>query len=467
MSDHPRRNPVFRSMPENAPPAFHLLAKPTGAVCNLDCKYCFFLSKEMLYPGSQFRMADELLETYLRQLLEAHQTPDVTVAWQGGEPTLMGLDFFQNSVELVEKHKKPDQRIQHTIQTNGTKIDDEWAAFFKDNNFLVGLSIDGPQPLHDAYRVNKGGSGTYEQVLRGWQILKKHKVDTNILCTVHAANGDHPLEVYHFFRDELKVQFMQFIPIVERATSETLAMANQGWSKRPGGERPLYQQIGELVTERSVKPDQYGRFLIAIFDEWVKRDVGKVFVQSFDAALANWIGQPSLCIFSKTCGNSLALEHNGDLYSCDHFVEPAFLLGNIQDTHMIEMIASEQQRKFGQDKWDSLPKYCRDCEVLFACYGECPRNRFIHTPDGEPGLNYLCASYKQFFNHIDRPMQMMANLLRRGRYADEIMDILAMEEMQRFKQILQQARPDDPCPCGSGKKVQNCHGQKLSLQKSR
>jgi uncharacterized protein len=467
MNDYPKQNSVFRSMPKNAPPAFHLLAKPTGAVCNLDCKYCFFLSKEMLYPGSRFRMADELLETYLRQLLEAHQTPEVTVAWQGGEPTLMGLDFFQRSIELADKYKRPGQKVQNTIQTNGTKIDDEWATFFKEHNFLVGLSMDGPQPLHDAYRVNKGGSGTFEQVLRGWEFLQKHAVDTNILCTVHAANADHPLEIYHFFRDELKAQFMQFIPIVERATMETLSLANEGWSERPGGGRPLYQQVGELVTERSVKPEQYGRFLVTIFDEWVRRDVGKVFVQSFDAALANWIGQPSLCIFSKTCGNALALEHNGDLYSCDHFVEPAFLLGNIQETHLIELVASEQQRKFGQDKWDSLPKYCRECEVLFACYGECPRNRFIHTPDGEPGLNYLCAGYKLFFNHIDRPMRMMVDLLRRGRYADEIMDILAMEEMQRFKQALQQARPDDPCPCGSGKKFRNCHGRKGRPHRSR
>jgi uncharacterized protein len=448
--------------PENAPPAFHLLTKPTGAVCNLDCKYCFFLSKEMLYPGSRFRMADELLETYIRQLLEAQQIPEVTIAWQGGEPTLMGIDFFKRSIELVMKYKKSGQTIQHTIQTNGTKIDDELAAFFKQNNFLVGLSVDGPQPLHDTYRVNKGGSGSFEQVLRGYQNLQKHNVDVNILCTVHAANADQPLEVYHFFRDELKAQYMQFIPIVERATAETLSLANQGWSQRSGGERPLYKQVGELVTERSVKPEQYGRFLIAIFDEWVRRDVGKVFVQSFDAALANWIGQPSLCIFQPTCGNALALEHNGDLYSCDHFVEPAFLLGNIQDTHLIELVASDQQRQFGKNKYDSLPQYCRQCEVLFACYGECPRNRFIHTPDGEPGLNYLCAGYKLFFNHIDRPMRMMAELLRRGRYADEVMNILAMEDMQKIKQAMDRAEPDDPCPCGSGKKFRQCHGRRVT-----
>ena len=428
-------NPAFPlKIPPHSPLAFHLLAKPTGAVCNLDCKYCFFLSKEMLYPGSRFRMADELLETYIRQLLEAQQVPEVTIAWQGGEPTLMGLDFFKRSIELVEKYKKPGQTVLHTIQTNGTKIDDELAAFFKQHSFLVGLSVDGPQPLHDTYRVNKGGSGTFEQVMRGWHFLLKHGVDVNILCTVHSANADHPLDVYHFFRDELKAQYMQFIPIVERATVETLPMANQGWSERPGGDRPLYTQIGELVTERSVSPEQYGHFHIAIFDEWVRRDVGKVFVQSFDAALANWVGQPSLCIFQPTCGNALALEHNGDLYSCDHFVEPAFLLGNIQETHLIELVSSDQQRKFGQDKFDSLPQYCRQCEVLFACYGECPRNRFIHTPDGEPGLNYLCAGYKLFFNHINRPMRLMAELLRRGRYADEVMNLLAMEEMQKIKQ---------------------------------
>jgi uncharacterized protein len=454
----PNESPVPTTSPQT-PLAFHLLAKPTGAVCNLDCKYCFFLSKEMLYPGSRFRMADELLETYIRQLLEAQQVPEVTIAWQGGEPTLMGLDFFKRSIELVEKYKKPGQNISHTIQTNGTKIDDDLAAFFKQHNFLVGLSVDGPKALHDTYRVNKGGSGSFDQVMVGWEQLMEYGVDVNILCTVHAANADHPLEIYHYFRDELKAQYMQFIPIVERATEETLPLANQGWSARPGGERPLYSQIGELVTERSVKPEQYGRFLIAIFDEWVRRDVGKVFVQSFDAALANWIGQPSLCIFQPTCGNALALEHNGDMYSCDHFVEPAFLLGNIQETHMIELVASDQQHKFGQDKFDTLPQYCRECEVLFACYGECPRNRFIKTPDGEPGLNYLCAGYKLFFNHINRPMRIMVDLLRRGRFADEVMNILAMEEMQKIKQAMAVAEPNDPCPCGSGKIFRRCHGR--------
>ena len=345
----------------------------------------------------------------------------------------MGLDFFQRSVEYTEKYKKPGQRVQYTIQTNGTRIDDEWAKFFKQHNFLVGLSLDGPKDLHDVYRVNRGGQGSFNQVMKGWELLKQYGVEVNILCTVNAANGDHPLEVYRFFRDELKAEFMQFIPIVERATIETLALANQGWSEHPGTGRPLYTQDGGLVTERSVRPEQFGAFLIAIFDEWIKGDVGRIFVQSFDAALASWLGQPSICIFSPACGESLVLEHNGDLYSCDHFVEPRFLLGNIKQTHLVDLVCSIQQRKFGRDKFDTLQEYCRQCEFLLACYGECPRNRFIQAPNGEPNLNYLCAGYKEFFKHIEHPMGVMAQLLRDGRYADEVMDILAQKELRRLQ----------------------------------
>lgn len=440
--------------PPQAPPAFHLLAKPTGAICNLDCKYCFFLSKEMLYPGSRFHMADELLETYIRQLIEAHgRAPEVNIAWQGGEPTLMGLDFFKRAVELAEKYKKPGQQILYTMQTNGTKLDDAWCAFFKEKNFLIGLSVDGPRAIHDTYRVNKGGAGSFDQVMRGWEYLCQHGVDFNILCTVHAANQDQPLEVYRFFRDALGAQYIQFIPIVERATAQFLPLANVGWSERPGGERPLYTQSGSLVTERSVDGAQYGRFLCAIFDEWVRRDVGQVFVQLFDTALGAHVGQYSLCIFAPTCGNALALEHNGDLYSCDHYVEPDYLLGNIQETHMIELVASDKQRQFGRDKQETLPLYCRECEVRFACNGGCPRNRFIQTPDGEEGLNYLCAGYKLFFNHTHRPMQMMAELLWQGRYADEIMQLYAPETVTAVGR-------NEPCPCGSGKKYKHCHGKK-------
>ncbi|MCB0201237.1 MAG: anaerobic sulfatase maturase, partial [Anaerolineae bacterium] len=322
------------TLPRNAPPAFHLLAKPTGAVCNLDCSYCFFLSKEMLYPGSRFRMADDLLELYIKQLLEAHQTPEVMVAWQGGEPTLMGLDFFRRSVELVEKYRKPEQRVQHTIQTNGTQIDDAWAAFFKQHGFLVGISVDGPRAIHDAYRVNKGGSGTFDQVMLGLDALKRHNVDFNILCTLHAANADHPVEVYRFFRDDLGAQFIQFIPIIERVEPEQIEAALATGATLQAGQpvpiapapwsswhdRPLYTQSGTMVTDRSIRPEQYGHFLNAVFDEWVRRDVGTVYVQLFDVTLGAYVGQYSLCIHSPTCGLALALEHNGDLYSCDHFV---------------------------------------------------------------------------------------------------------------------------------------------------
>jgi uncharacterized protein len=382
----------------------------------------------MLYPRSRFRMTDELLKIYIRQLLEAQQTPEVNINWQGGEPTLMGLEFFQHSVDLVENYKHPYQQVQYTIQTNGTKIDPDWAAFFKQHNFLVGLSMDGPREMHNAYRVNKVGKGSFDQTMKTWGLLMQHGVDVNIVCTVNAANAHHPLEVYHFFRDKLRAHYLQFIPIVERSTADTLALVNNGWSEHSSAGRPLYVQVGEHVTERSVKPEQFGRFLIAIFDEWIRSDVGKVFVQTFDMALANWLSQPSLCLYSPTCGESLVLEHNGDLYSCDHFVEPGYLLGNIKTTHLIDLILSGQQRKFGQDKYDSLPQYCRQCEVLFACYGECPRNRFIHTPDGEPNLNYLCPGYKLFYNHIDHPMRIMARLLRDGHYADEVIRILVMEE---------------------------------------
>jgi uncharacterized protein len=259
--------------------------------------------------------------------------------------------------------------------------------------------------------------------MRAWDRLHRHGVEVNILCTIHSANADHPLEVYRFFRDELQAGYMQFIPIVERTTQELLLLANLGWGERRGADRPLYTQRGALVTERSVRAEQFGRFLIAIFDEWVRRDVGKVFVQTFDVALGSWLGQHNLCIFSPTCGGALALERNGDLYSCDHYVEPDYLLGNIRQTSIADLVTSKKQRAFGQHKLNSLPKYCRECEVRFACHGECPRNRFIMTPDGEPGLNYLCAGYKLFFNHIDPAMKTMASLLRQGRFADEIMQM--------------------------------------------
>ena len=385
---------------------FHLLAKPTGPICNLDCEHCFFLSKEALYPGDRFRMSDDLLVTYLSQLFDAQPDGEVNVAWQGGEPTLMGIDFFRHAVAVAERCRRPAQHVQHTIQTNGTLLTDEWCELLAEHDFLVGISIDGPSELHDRYRVDKRGQATSAKVLRGLELLRAHRVDVNVLCTVNAANQYHPLDVYRYFRDVLGIEHIQFIPIVERDNDTGF-------------------QEGDVVTDRSVDPTAWGEFLATIFDEWVGRDVGKVFVQMFDSALASWLDLPSsMCLFRETCGDALALEHNGDLYSCDHFVEPAHLLGNIATTTMVELVASPKQRAFGRAKADPLPAYCRRCEVRFACNGECPKNRFTLSPDGEPGLNYLCAGYRHYFNHIDGPMRTMANLLRAGRYADEVMEVL-------------------------------------------
>lgn len=422
-------------MPER-PVAFHVMSKPAGSACNLHCDYCFFLKKEKLYPGSNFRMSDEVHEAYIRQLFEAHQVPQVTVAWQGGEPTLMGLDFFRRSVELQKHYAKAGTQVENTFQTNGILLDDDWCRFFHENNFLVGLSMDGPEELHDFYRKDTGGHGTFHRVMKSARLLQKNKVEFNILCTVNSKNGSHPLDVYRFFRDELKGQYIQFIPIVERDNESGF-------------------QEGNRVTDRSVSPDQWGNFLIKIFDEWVKRDVGQTFIINFDGALAGWLGRAgTVCIFGPTCGQGVALEHNGDLYSCDHFVEPDYFLGNILKTTVIELISSEKQRKFGQDKRDSLPQFCRKCDFLFVCNGECPKNRFIETPDGESGLNYLCEGFKAFFKHSDRAMKIMAGLLRRGRLAEEVMTL-----MEREENIAMKPGRNEQCFCRSGLKFKKCHGK--------
>jgi uncharacterized protein len=423
------------------PPAFHVMLKPRGAICNLDCSYCYFLSKERLYPGSRFRMADDLLEAYTRQYIDAQQVPEVTFAWQGGEPTLMGLEFFQQAVALQQQYRKPGMRIYNAFQTNGTLLDDAWCRFFREHDFLIGLSIDGPERLHNRYRVDKGGKGTFHKVMAALDRLKQHRVEFNVLTTVHAGNVQHPLEVYRFLRDEAGARFLQFIPIVERDNATGF-------------------QEGEQVTDRSLTGEQYGAFLCAIFDEWVRRDVGQVFVQIFDVALAAWSGQrPGLCVFEETCGHALALEHNGDLFSCDHFVEPKYRLGNIQEIPLIELVGSAQQQRFGLDKRDTLPRYCRECAVRFVCNGGCPKDRILTTPDGEPGLNYLCAGFKRFFTHIDRPMRFMAGELAAQRPPANIMRFLAEEEAVRQRQFAT-AQRNDPCPCGSGRKFKQCHGRK-------
>jgi uncharacterized protein len=388
-----------------APPAFQVMLKPRGAICNLDCQYCYYLGKERLYPGSDSRMDDDLLEEFTRQYIEAQRVPEATFSWQGGEPTLMGLDFFERAVALQHKYRKPGMRIHNALQTNAVLLDDAWCRFFKERGFLVGVSLDGPPDCHDAYRVDKGGRPTFRQVMAGLALLKKHQVEFNILTTVHAGNAGQPLEVYRFLRDQVGAQFIQLIPIVE-------------WDHR--------FPKNSHVTERSVSGRQYGDFLIAVFDEWVRRDVGRIYVQIFDVALGAWLGRPSsLCTMSVTCGQAVVMEHNGDLYACDHFVEPGHRLGNIRETPLVELVNSRQQRRFGLAKRDTLPRACRMCEVGFACNGECPRNRLWRSGTVKPGLNILCEGYKAFFTHIDPAMRFMAAAIRAGRPPSEIMAHLA------------------------------------------
>lgn len=386
---------------------FHVMAKPIGPICNLDCKYCFYLEKENLYPEKvlehsvkqNFKMPFNVLESFIRQKIESQSSDVISFAWQGGEPTLLGVDYFKKVVELQKKYAN-GKRIENGFQTNGVLLDDEWCTFFKENNFLIGLSIDGPKDLHDHYRVYKGGQPSFDKVMRGIDLLKKHNVEFNTLTVVHKENSYYPLEVYNLLK-EAGSGFMQFIPIVERTTDsdkENLKLVS-----------PEYNGNAQ-VTDWSVEPMQFGKFLCEIFDEWVKKDVGKYFIQIFDVSLESWLGmQQSLCVFNETCGKALAIEHNGDLYSCDHYVYSENKLGNIIEDPILSLVNSDQQIKFGNDKRDKLPQYCLSCEVRFACNGECPKHRFTKTPDGEDGLNYLCAGYKMFFNHIDPYMKFMAS----------------------------------------------------------
>ncbi len=414
------------------PRAFHIMTKPIGPLCNLDCKYCFYLEKEQLYSSNEnFRMSDQVLESYVRQYIEEQSTPEINFAWQGGEPTLMGIPFFRKAVEFQKKYAD-GKRISNAIQTNGTLLDDEWSSFLKENQFLVGISIDGPQELHDCYRVDKQQRPTFDWVMRGISFLKKHGAEFNTLTVVNRANSKHPLKVYRFLK-EIGSGFIQFIPLVERqANIETKNLGLDFAAPPSVGEEERLSP----VTSWSVIAPQYGKFLIEIFDEWVQTDVGKIFVQLFDVALGNWMGLGSaLCVFSEKCGTALAMEHNGDVYSCDHYVYPQYKLGNLLHHSLGEMVGSDQQRKFGSDKSDLLPKYCRQCEVRFACHGECPKHRFIKTPDGESGLNYLCAAYKMFFKHIDPYMQTMGQLLQRGQPAAAIMSRMKEQKKSISKPV--------------------------------
>lgn len=392
---------------------FHIMAKPAGPICNLDCRYCFYLEKENLYGKKRdWAMPDAVLESYISQFIAANDGPALSFAWQGGEPTLLGVDFFRKVIAIQEKHAN-GKTIENAFQTNGVLLDDRWGEFLAEHHFLVGISIDGPAELHDFYRVDKGGAPTFDRVMKGLAFLKKHQVEFNALTVVNRRNSQQPLRVYRFLKG-IGCHFMQFIPIVERVASvanpDGLVLISPG------------DPSAAEVSEWSVEPLTYGEFLSSIFDEWMRKDVGNYYVQLFDVTLESWLGlEPSLCVFRSTCGSAMALEHNGDLYSCDHYVYPKNKLGNILEQPLPALANSPQQRAFGLDKRESLPRYCRTCDVRFACNGECPKHRFVRTPDGEAGLNYLCTGYKRFFKHVDPYMKFMADELRHQRPPANVM----------------------------------------------
>lgn len=402
---------------------YSIMTKPVGPICNLDCTYCYYLEKEKLFGRTEkYRMATGLLDKYIREYIQSQSTPEVTFTWQGGEPTLLGVDFFRRVVALQAEHA--DGRvIRNCLQTNGTLLNDEWAAFFAEHKFLIGISVDGSADLHDAYRVDKRQRPTFDRVMRGLDFLKKHGVEFNTLTVVNRLNSKKPRKVYRFLK-EMGSTYIQFIPLVERKPNSAARSLGLDLAAPPDLDETSDEH--SPVTAWSVGSVAYGDFLISIFDEWVRKDVGTIFVQSFDVALNNWMGLGSpLCVFAEKCGRALVMEHNGDVYSCDHFVYPQYQLGNLAEQTLGTMVELPAQIKFGEDKLTTLPAYCRSCEVRFACNGECPKHRFMHTPSGELGLNYLCGGYKKFFKHIDPYMRTMCRLLNEQRPASDIMAQLA------------------------------------------
>ena len=395
----------------------YVMAKPVGAACNLQCSYCYYLEKKRLYDASSQLMSDEMLELFIREYIHSQTTLEVLFTWHGGEPLLRPISFYERALELQRRYAD-GRRIANCIQTNATLIDDEWCEFFRKNNFLVGVSIDGPQTMHDSLRTSRRGESSYRDVMRGLRLLNRHRVEWNAMATVNAANVEHPLEFYRFFRDELECQFLQFTPVVERCCL-TDGESRLMHAAEPSGE----------VLPYSVTAEQWGRFLCAIFDEWVRHDVGRTFVQLFDSTLANWVGEAvGVCTMSKYCGHAAVIEHNGDVYSCDHFVFPEYKLGNLNERSLSEMMYGRQQSEFGVAKHRTLPRQCRECEYEFACHGECPRNRFLMTADGEPGLNYLCKGYHAFFSHAAAAMDYMRRQLQQGRPPANVMKWLAEQK---------------------------------------
>jgi uncharacterized protein len=382
---------------------FHAMAKPSGSTCNLDCKYCFYLSKETLAGGpGTGQMSDATLDLYIKSYIEGVTGPEVVFTWQGGEPTLRGLDFFRRVVALQKKHAKAGRRIENDLQTNGVLLNEEWALFLKEHRFLVGLSIDGPRELHDRFRVNKGGAPTFDKVMAAARVLRQHGVPFNTLTCVHRFNASRPLDVYRFLRRELHSTRIQFISIVEMKGFETTAPHDIEELRRPvvGSAAAHPGHPDSIVTDWSVDPDEYGYFLSRVFDEWRRKDMGRVLVTNVETLVAQHAGLPSqICIFGELCGKGVVVEHDGSVYSCDHYVYPEYRLGTLQGQSLADMVFSPQQVKFGYAKSETLPRYCRECPFLTDCWGECPKNRLLRTPDGEPGLNYLCAGLRKFFKH--------------------------------------------------------------------
>ena len=392
----------------------YVMLKPAGAHCNLACKYCYYLEKNKLYPTAQRHlMSDEMLEQFTREYIEAQTMNQVLFTWHGGEPLLRSIDFYRKAISLQQKYAG-DRRIDNVIQTNGTLLTDEWCEFFAQNHWLVGISIDGPQPDHDHYRLTAAGKPSWKKVMQGIKLLKKHGVEWNAMAVVNAYNANHPLEFYRFFKEN-GCQFLQFTPIVERLTrhedGRTLAS--------------LADKDEISLSEASVAPEQWGYFLCAIFDEWVRKDVGKIFVEIFDCTLANWMGiSPGICAYSKECGHAGVMEHNGDVYSCDHFVFPEYKLGNIRDYSLIDMLYGEQQQEFSRLKHSSLPRQCKECDMEFACHGECPKNRFMKDKYGDSGLNYLCPGYYHYYQHVAPYMDYMKQELMSQRPPSNIMKVV-------------------------------------------
>lgn len=406
---------------------FQIFVKPIGSSCNLGCSYCYYLNKDQLYTEKKsFRMQDDLLEEYIRQHFEASPSSTIQFSWHGGEPTLLGIEYFLKIVAIQRKYKKPYQYVINGIQTNGTLIDEEWCKFFKKEGFFVGISIDGPEEFHDLYRLTKNHHPTFQLTLHGYNLLNQYAIPCNILCVVHANNVKHPLKIYRFFKG-LGARYIEFLPLVEIDSNNS-------------------------ISSKSVPSYAFGQFLCKIFDEWLSEDIENINIQIFEEVARTALNQGhAMCIFKKTCGRVPVLEHNGDFFSCDHFVTPKYLLGNIKETSLVELLESAKQKFFGETKWSSLPEFCKKCEVLEFCYGGCPKDRILKTPYGEAGLNYLCKGYKLFFNHCQPFVKELSSLWQK-----QIIDRSSLNFKSHGKEQGARIGRNDPCPCGSGKKYKKC-----------